>query len=163
MALESGTYIDALVASNPVSTDGLAQADDHLRLIKSTIKSTFPGITGAVTATHGDLNGFDGRLTTVEAKPFGAVGIVGGATVVSTGSTADAVRTAIGVGPAQSPSFLGTTAVNSTATNLNIGVWQVSVVGSYLVFKASGVVVFRISTSGTIEARDNVGAFVTGM
>lgn len=56
MALESGTYINSLNASNPASTDGLGQADDHLRLIKSTLKATFPNITGAVTATQADLN-----------------------------------------------------------------------------------------------------------
>ena len=56
MALESGTYIDSLVATNPVATDGLAQADDHMRLIKAAIKATFPNITGAVTVTHTDLN-----------------------------------------------------------------------------------------------------------
>jgi len=56
MALESGTYINSLNAANPVSTDGLAQADDHLRLIKSTILSSFPNITGAMNATHTELN-----------------------------------------------------------------------------------------------------------
>lgn len=56
MALESGTYINSLNASNPASTDGLGQADDHLRLIKSTIKATFPNLTGAVTATQSQLN-----------------------------------------------------------------------------------------------------------
>jgi len=56
MALESGTYINSLVATNPVATDGLAQADDHMRLIKAAIKATFPNITGAVTVTHTDLN-----------------------------------------------------------------------------------------------------------
>ena len=42
MALESGTFINSLNASNPVATDGLAQADDHMRLIKSTILASFP-------------------------------------------------------------------------------------------------------------------------
>ena len=56
MALESGTYIDSLNASNPASTDGLGQADDHIRLLKSTIKSTFPNIDAAVTATEDNLN-----------------------------------------------------------------------------------------------------------
>tara|TARA_X000000368_G_scaffold84958_1_gene64332 strand:+ start:3684 stop:4475 length:792 start_codon:yes stop_codon:yes gene_type:complete len=56
MALESATYINGLVTSNPTATDALAQADDHLRLIKATIKATFPNITGAVTATHTSLN-----------------------------------------------------------------------------------------------------------
>lgn len=56
MALETGTYIDSLVATNPTATDALAQADDHLRLIKATIKATFPSITGAVTLTHTQIN-----------------------------------------------------------------------------------------------------------
>jgi len=66
MALESGTYINSLNASNPVATDGLAQADDHLRLIKSTILASFPNITGAMTATHTILNGLDGRVSAIE-------------------------------------------------------------------------------------------------
>ncbi|MBN38592.1 MAG: hypothetical protein CMI29_09035 [Opitutae bacterium] len=60
MALESGTYIDSLNVANPVSTDALAQADDHLRLIKSTIKATFPNLTGAVTLTHAEINALQG-------------------------------------------------------------------------------------------------------
>ena len=68
MALETGTHINSLNASNPVSTDGLAQADDHIRLIKATIKASFPNITGAMTATHTVLNGLDGRITALEAS-----------------------------------------------------------------------------------------------
>lgn len=63
MALENGTYVNSLVPANPASTDGLAQADDHIRLIKSTIKNTFPNLTGAVTATHTALNGIPSTLT----------------------------------------------------------------------------------------------------
>ena len=74
MALESGTYIDSLNASNPVATDGLAQADDHLRLIKSTIKATFPNISGAMTATHTVLNGIDARVTALEGALIAASG-----------------------------------------------------------------------------------------
>ncbi len=59
MALETGTYIDSLNASNPTATDALAQADDHLRLIKSTIKATLPNVSGAVTPTHTELNYLD--------------------------------------------------------------------------------------------------------
>jgi len=56
MALETGTYVDSLVSANPASTDGLAQADDHIRLIKSTIKNTFPNLTGPVTSTQAELD-----------------------------------------------------------------------------------------------------------
>ena len=60
MALENGTYVNSLVTSNPASTDGLAQADDHIRLIKSTIKNTFPNITGPVNSTQAQLDAFSG-------------------------------------------------------------------------------------------------------
>jgi microcystin-dependent protein len=56
MSLEVATYINGLVAANPLGSDPLADADGHLRLLKSTIKATFPNITGPVTATQGTLN-----------------------------------------------------------------------------------------------------------
>ena len=64
MALETGTYINSLNAANPAATDGLSQADDHLRLLKSTIKSTFPNIDGAMTATEVELNVLAGVTAT---------------------------------------------------------------------------------------------------
>ena len=60
MGLETGTHIDDLVVANPASTDGLAQADDHIRLIKTTLNNTFPNVTGAITASHTELNALDG-------------------------------------------------------------------------------------------------------
>jgi microcystin-dependent protein len=56
MALENATYIDGLVATNPLSTDTVSQADDHLRLIKQVLKNTFPNLTGPVTATQTTIN-----------------------------------------------------------------------------------------------------------
>jgi hypothetical protein len=56
MPLETATYIDGLNTSNPAASDAISTADDHLRLIKSTIKATFPNITGPVTATQSDIN-----------------------------------------------------------------------------------------------------------
>jgi len=60
MGLETGTYISDLNSSNPVAGDPVNEGDDHLRLIKTTVKATFPSITGAVTATHTELNLIDG-------------------------------------------------------------------------------------------------------
>ena len=65
MALEVGTYIDDLNQTNPVSTDGIGQADDHIRLIKKTILNTFPNITGPVLATQVELNLTDGLTSSV--------------------------------------------------------------------------------------------------
>jgi len=56
VALETGTYISDLVAANPPNSDQKAQGAGHFRLLKSTIKATFPNITGAVTPTHTLLN-----------------------------------------------------------------------------------------------------------
>jgi hypothetical protein len=80
MALEAGTYISDLVAANPLAADGSGQGDDHLRLIKSCLKATFPNITGAVTPTHTVLNGLDARVTAVEGlyvKKDGTVPMTG--------------------------------------------------------------------------------------
>ena len=64
MGLETGTYIDSLNSSNPGATDSVAQGDDHIRLIKSTVKATFPNLTGAVTSTHTEINLLDGVTAT---------------------------------------------------------------------------------------------------
>jgi len=56
LPLETATYISDLVTSNPAASDGMNNADDHMRMIKAALKSTFPSITGAVTATHTQIN-----------------------------------------------------------------------------------------------------------
>lgn len=47
MPLETATYITDLVVANPAHTDGLSQADSHMRLLKSAAKATFPNFTSA--------------------------------------------------------------------------------------------------------------------
>ena len=64
MALEVGTYLDDLVNTNPASTDGIGQADDHIRLIKKVLKNTFPNITGPVLGSQAELNLIDGLTST---------------------------------------------------------------------------------------------------
>lgn len=49
MALETGTFIDDLVITNPVSASDLVRyGAGHLQLIKTTIKNSFAGASGAV-------------------------------------------------------------------------------------------------------------------
>lgn len=70
MGLEATTFISGLDSANPLATDPKSQGDDHLRLIKSAVKASFPGITGAVTATHTELNalaGFTGAVASTTA------------------------------------------------------------------------------------------------
>jgi len=65
MGLETATYINGLVTTNPVGSDDRSTADDHLRLIKSVLKNSFTGISGAVTATHGELDKLAGHVGAV--------------------------------------------------------------------------------------------------
>ena len=66
MGLETNvTNISHLDPDNPLSTDLISQSDDHLRLIKRAVKTTFAQVTGAVTASHTELNhltGFTGGV-----------------------------------------------------------------------------------------------------
>lgn len=68
MGLETGTYISDLNAANPAGGDGLKDADNHLRLLKSTIKSTFPNINNAVTPTDEELNFVDGVTSSIQTQ-----------------------------------------------------------------------------------------------
>lgn len=56
MPLETASYIHQLNAANPLGSDPIAAGDDHIRLIKSTLKDTFPGLTGPVTVGQAVLN-----------------------------------------------------------------------------------------------------------
>lgn len=76
MALETATFISGLNPANPTAVDALAGADDHLRLLKSTIKATFPNVSGAMTVSHTLLNGFDARITSLEGRTDSLDGLV---------------------------------------------------------------------------------------
>jgi hypothetical protein len=47
MGLEAASFLNDLVTTNPVSSDTVAQGDDHLRLLKAVLKATFPSISYA--------------------------------------------------------------------------------------------------------------------
>jgi microcystin-dependent protein len=57
LPLEIASFISDLVLSNPAHTDGLSQADSHMRLIKATVKATFPNFTAvALASTQAQLD-----------------------------------------------------------------------------------------------------------
>jgi len=62
MPIESSTYLSDLDAANPTSSDLVREADDHIRLIKSTLLNTFPNVAGQVTADSAELNLLRGRV-----------------------------------------------------------------------------------------------------
>lgn len=76
MALETGTYINSLTATNPTATDPKSEGDDHIRLLKSTIKATFPNVTGATTATHTEMNLLVGKASIAQIASPQFTGVV---------------------------------------------------------------------------------------
>lgn len=105
MGLETGSYISALVSTNPVgATDPKSQGDDHLRFIKAKILETFPNVTGAVTATHTELNLVSGLNSVARFA-------VAGGTDTITVSYTNSVRLVDGV------EFLVRAAAANTITN----------------------------------------------
>ena len=63
MALETATFINALVETWPDgASDTVSQGDDHIRVLKASIKRTFPQISGEVSVSAGELNVLDGAV-----------------------------------------------------------------------------------------------------
>jgi hypothetical protein len=130
MPLESATYIDGLVTTNPAASDAISTADDHLRLIKSAIKATFPNITAPVTKTAAEINTLaplaSPTFTGTPAAPTAAAG-TNTTQLASTAFVKAAVDAAIAAA-AQGLYPVGSIYINATnatnpATLLGFGTW----------------------------------------
>jgi hypothetical protein len=157
MGLESATFINGLVETNPTSSDNANQGDNHLRLIKAALKATFPNLTGAVTATQATLNTpylplaggtLTGGLAGTTASFSGAVTATGG--VVGNASTATTLQTArtingVSFNGSANISF-GTDSVAEGSTNLYFSNARarsaISASGSLAYNSATGVISF---------------------
>lgn len=107
MTVETGTYINSLNASFPPETDALSEIDEHLKIIKSTIKATWPGgtevsdvgLTGPVTLSATELN----KKTALVSD--------GTNVTFNTGITAAKIKTLVGITEPVAPAI--TTATDS--------------------------------------------------
>lgn len=117
MPVESATYISDLNASNPVgATDPKSQGDDHLRLIKATVKSTFSQVAGEVAASHIELNYLDGATGV-----SGTGNTIRSASPTFTGTITFASATGSGTVTANLFSGSGASLTNLNASNLASG------------------------------------------
>jgi len=99
MTVETGTYINSLNASFPPETDALSEIDEHLKIIKSTVKATFPNVDAAVTATPAELNTKTALVSDGTNVTF------------NTGITAAKIKTLVGITEPVAPAI--TTATDS--------------------------------------------------
>lgn len=152
MALETGSYISALVATNPTASDPKSQGDDHLRFVKAKILETFPSVTGAVTPTHTELNYVDGVTSAIQTQldaltaakaPIASPTFTGAVTIPSGASIA-------GFAPLASPTFTGT----PTAPTATVGTSTTQIATTAFV-AATGLSTALPGQSG------NAGKFIT--
>ena len=118
MALESTTYIDGLVSTNPTGTDPRSQGDDHIRLVKSSVGATFPSLTGAVTSTQVELNLLDGVTATTAEINYLDIPTLGTAEA-SKAVTSDAVGTTKNLKTQKQTEIVNAIGTVSTATAIN--------------------------------------------
>lgn len=128
MALETTTYINGLVATNPTAADPKSQGDDHIRLIKSALKNTFTALASAVTATGVELNYVAGVTDFIQTQ-LNSKGAIAGqiwtgahnfVTQALGDSSTKAATTAFAM-TMQSPSFSGVPTAPTALTGTNSG------------------------------------------
>jgi len=74
MAVESATWVTQLVSTNPVVGDPVGEGDDHLRMLKTVLKNSFPST--SVTAIVPDMSGQSSKVLTNDGTDtaWGAAG-----------------------------------------------------------------------------------------
>jgi hypothetical protein len=68
MPLESASFVNQLDQTRPTSTDVKSEGDDVMRLIKSTLKNSFPNVGGAMNASQTELNRMVGATEDVQPR-----------------------------------------------------------------------------------------------
>lgn len=77
MTVESATYPPQLNTAWPTSADWVSEGDDHIILLKTVVKTTFPNVAGAVNASHIELNYLVGVTSGIQGQINGKGSITG--------------------------------------------------------------------------------------
>lgn len=68
MTVETALYPTQLNTTLPTSSDFVSEGDDHLRLLKTVVKTTFPNLGGAWNATQTEANYIVGVTSPIQAQ-----------------------------------------------------------------------------------------------
>ncbi len=125
MTVESATYISDLDDTYPEGTDDRSEGDDHIRLIKTVLTTTFPSLTSAVTATSAQLNTITAKSNRAGDTYTGTHDYTGAVISVPTqtagnsstqaASTAFVAAAVAGVAAGNAPSLVVVTGTTATA------------------------------------------------
>lgn len=68
MTVETALYPPQLNTSLPQASDMVSEGDDHIRLTKAVVKTTFPNFGGAINASHIEVNYLIGVTSGIQAQ-----------------------------------------------------------------------------------------------
>jgi hypothetical protein len=140
MTIESATYISGLNATYPAAGDPKSEGDDHLRLIKSTVKATLPNVTGAVAATHAQLDRVldmwaadtiaSATTTDLGSKAASILTVSGTTTITGFGTIASGILKYLIFGDVLTLTHNGTSLILPTGANIKTAAGDVALVVS---------------------------------
>jgi|TARA_R110000824_G_scaffold222787_1_gene410579 hypothetical protein len=64
MSLETAAWVTQLNSSNPTATDPVSEGDDHLRMVKTVLKNSFPSSSTAAIVPN--VSGQSGKYLTTD-------------------------------------------------------------------------------------------------
>ena len=119
MALESATFIDGLVVTNPVgATDQISQGDNHLRLIKDVLKNSFPGVVKATFTQIAEADVASMATTDLGAETTDHVNITGTTTITGLGTVGAGVHKTVRFAASLTLTHNGTSLILPSAADI---------------------------------------------
>ena len=91
MPIESATFINQLVTTNPEGSDAYSTADDHIRLIKAALRNTFLDVGSEVSASAGEINALIGVTSNLQTQLNTIIDLLGDITG-GTATVANAIQ-----------------------------------------------------------------------
>ena len=127
MTIEAAVYVDGLNASYPEGSSDAKEGDNHLRLVKSVLKATFPYMTGPVLVAQTELNYLTGLSSNLVSQlaakaPLSSPALAGTPTAPTAATSTNSTQlatTAFVQAQKDSPTFTGTPSAPTPATNSN--------------------------------------------
>ena len=160
MALESATYINQLVPSNPAATDPEGQGYLHLNLIKSVLQATFPDVVGAVGASDTQLSQVPTLISEMAALTGNVISLKAGGTtqgnIVASGAPVASITLGAGGSGYTSPPTVTISDPTGSGASFAAVVTSGAVSGFTLVEAGSGY------TAPTVAITGGAGTGATG-
>jgi hypothetical protein len=147
MSLEIATYLNGLVPGNPLDTDPAQQGAAHVRLLKTALLNTFPGVTGPWNISY--------PVTLATLQVNGAALIGNGLQVYGTGLGVLAGGITANYDTGVGLSLQGTSLTGGYGMIVNAH----NVAGPLIAFQYNGSALGNISTNGGVTAYNTISDY----